>query len=110
MYEWNRMDHRGKSIGSLYFYAKQDSPEEYKKIQRKENDKLFNESLNGGNYDMAKILHNKYKDEFVCACTTKDIWYKFKGHRWRLDEKGMELRKKISIELVGDYKLLKKNM
>lgn len=110
MYEWDRMEKRGKSIGSLYFYAKQDSPEEYKKIQKKENERLFNDSLNGGHYDMAKWLYNKYRDEFVCACIEKDVWFKFKNHKWCIDKKGISLRKKISIDLVEEYKRLKKKI
>lgn len=110
MYEWERMEKRGKTIGSLYFYAKQDSPEEYKKIQKKDNDRLFNESLNGGHYDMAKWLHNKYRDEFVCACIEKDIWFRYKNHRWFINKKGIDLRKKISVELVAEYKALKKKI
>jgi P4 family phage/plasmid primase-like protien len=110
VYEWERMEKRNKTIGSLFFYAKQDSPEEYKKIQKKESDKLFNESFNGGHYDMAKWLHNKYRDEFVCACIEKDIWFRYKNHRWFLNKRGIDLRKKISIELVGEYKGLKKKI
>lgn len=110
VYEWEHMEKRNKTIGSLYFYAKQDSPEEYKKIQKKDNDRLFNESLNGGHYDMAKWLHNKYRDEFVCACIEKDVWYRFKNHRWFINKKGIDLRKKISVELVNEYKGLKKKI
>lgn len=110
MYEWERMEMRGKTIGSLYFYAKQDSPDEYREIQKKENNRLFNESLNGGHYDMAKWLHNKYRDEFVCACIEKDVWFRYKNHRWVLNKKGIDLRKKISIELVAEYKAMKKKI
>lgn len=110
MYEWERMTKKNKTIGSLFFYAKIDSPEEYKKIQKKENDRLFNESLNGGHYDMAKWLHTKYRDEFVCACIEKNVWFRFKGHRWMLNKGGIDMRKKISTELVSEYKKLKKKI
>ena len=110
MYEWERMEKRGKTVGSLYFYAKQDSPDEYKKLQKKENDRLFKESLNGGHYDMAKWLHNKYRDEFVCACVEKNVWFRYKNHRWKLDKKGVSLINKIPIELVVEYKSMKKRV
>jgi phage/plasmid-associated DNA primase len=110
MYYWERMEKKNKTIGSLYHYAKQDSPEEYKKIQKKESDKLFNESLNGGHYDMAKWLHNKYRDEFVCACIEKDAWFQYVNHKWVINKKGISLRKKISTELVEAYKNLKKKI
>ena len=111
MYEWERMNgDRGKTIGSLYFYAKQDSPEEYKKIQKRESDRLFNESLNGGHYDMAKWLHNKYRDEFVCACIEKNVWFRYKNHKWKLDKKGVSLMNKIPTELVEEYRKKKKKI
>jgi len=110
IYHWEKMEKRNRTIGSLYFYAKTDNPDEYKKIQKKDNDRLFNESLNGGHYDMAKWLFNKYRDEFVCACATKDSWYRYRNHRWQPIEKGLELRNKISTELVNEFKKLKKKV
>jgi P4 family phage/plasmid primase-like protien len=110
MYQWENMEKRNRTIGSLYYYAKTDSPEEYKKIQRKENERLFNESLNGGHYDMAKWLHNKYKGEFVCACPEKKVWFHFKNHRWVVNKQGVDLRRKISTELVNEYKNMKKRI
>ena len=110
VYEWSRMERRGMTIASLYQLVKQDSPEEYKKLQKKENEKIFNESLNGGHYDMAKWLYNKYRDEFVCACLEKNVWFKYRNHRWCVDKHGISLRKKISIELVNEYKNLKKKI
>lgn len=110
VYQWEHMEKRNRTIGSLYYYAKIDSPEEYKKIQKKDNDRLFNESLNGGHYDMAKWLHNRYKGEFVCACPEKKVWFHYKNHRWVVNKQGIDLRKKISTELVNEYKNLKKKV
>jgi P4 family phage/plasmid primase-like protien len=110
MYEWEKMERKGKTIGSLYFYAKQDSPDEYKKLQKKDNEKLFNESLNGGHHDMAKWLFNKYGDKFVCSSVEKNIWYQYKDHRWFLTTKGINLRKKISKDLVNQYRAMKKKI
>ena len=110
MYQWERMEKRHRTIGSLYYYAKIDSPEEYKKIQKKDSDRLFNESLNGGHYDMARWLYSKYRDEFICACPEKKIWFHYTNHRWVLNKGGIDLRKKISTELVNEYKALKKKI
>lgn len=110
VYQWERMEKRNRTIGSLYHYAKIDSPGEYKKIQKNDNDRLFNESLNGGHYDMAKWLHNKYREEFVCACPEKKIWFRYKNHRWELNKQGIDLRRKISVELVEEYKKMKKKV
>ncbi len=110
MYEWERMEKKGKTIGSLYHYAKLDDKEGYKKFLEKEERQTINDSLNGGHYDLAKILYNKYKDEYVCACPTKGIWYRYYDHRWHIEEKGMSLRKKISTHLIEIYEKKKKKI
>jgi P4 family phage/plasmid primase-like protien len=110
VYHWENMKLSNKSIGTLKMYAKQDSPEGYKKTQDRLINRLTNESLNGGHADMAQLLFEKYGDEYVCACIEKDIWYVYKDHRWVLNSKGIELRKKISTELVEYYKQIKKNI
>ena len=110
LYEWEHMEKKDKTIGSLYFYARQDSPELYKNIQKADNKRLCEKSLNGGHYDMAKLLHNKYRDEFVCACNEKRIWYKYVNHRWIFDKKGHSLMQKIPNELVKDYETYRKQI
>lgn len=110
LYYWEKMEKRNMTFGSLHHYAKTDSPDAYRILQRKENERLFNESLNGGHYDMAKLLYNKYRDEFVCGCNEKNVWFRYDKHRWHISKQGIDLRKKISIELVKAYKEQKKKI
>ncbi len=110
VYEWNRMEKKSYTIGSLHYLAKHDNPEEYKKINKKLNEKNINQSLDGGHYDLAELLYREYKDQFVCACIEKNVWFRYQNHRWHLDKKGISLEKKIPIELVGKYQERKKKI
>lgn len=90
-------------IGSLYYWAKKDNPEEYMKIKREDIRYYIDKSLNCTNYDIAKVLHEMYKYQFVCASIKYNTWYEFKDHRWQEDDHAICLRKKISTELVKEY-------
>ena len=39
--------------------------------------KLLNDSLNGYNYDIAKIVYYLYKDDYVCAKLKSKLWINF---------------------------------
>ncbi len=109
VYKWNNMKKKtGYTIGSLKYFAKYDSPEEYKKYQKKEIILLYKESLKGGHYDMAKILHNKFSDEHICACNEKNVWYRFIDHGWVEDKQGISLKRKIASYLLKLYEDRKK--
>lgn len=101
---WDTMDKKGKSLGTLFFYAKTDNPDEYNKYQRKVNKALYDNAINGGHYHLASILHKKYGETFICSCIDKDVWYRYDGNGWKMDIKGSFLRNKITNELTEDFK------
>jgi len=103
---WNKFKHEGLTIASLYRWAKLDSPEEYKKIKHNELYPLLLESLSGTNYDVAVVVHALFKHQFVNASIKHNKWYEFKDHRWQEMDKGLYLRKKISIDIANEYKEL----
>jgi P4 family phage/plasmid primase-like protien len=104
VYHWNKMTKRNYSIGTLRFWASQDSPEQYKKWKQEKDSKRFKDILLGGHHDLAKDLYEDYSSQFVCASIEKDMWYEYKNHRWTEIQKGITLRSKISSELVIKFK------
>lgn len=110
VHQWNHMHKGEKGIGSLRFYAKQDNPEKYKAWNQKKQNNSIKKSLEGGHNDIAKVLFDKYRDQFVCANISRKIWYEFEGHRWKQIELGTNIRKKISDELPEIYERQKKQM
>ena len=56
-----------------------------------------------GEYDIAKVLHHYYKDQYVCASIQDNVWYSFKNHRWIKCEAGYSLRNIISEEFRNKF-------
>lgn len=102
---WNKMNHRtdGINLGSIYHWAKTDNPEKYNEFRNNQFRKYIEQSMNGTNVDVAKVMHKMYKYQWVCASIKTLKWYRFNKHVWEEDECGIELRNRISNELVSEY-------
>lgn len=97
---WEDMKKSNYGIGTLIYYAKQDSPEEYNQYRQTNcrNSLIRSIEKNGGqltSYACAEALFHKFKNEFVYNGLGKDGWYKFENHRWCQIMEGIELRKLI---------------
>jgi len=114
VYKWKHcMTNEHKySLGTLDFYARQDSPDEYEKIKVKRTKKFIKDSLNGGHHDIARMMYTKYGNKFVCANLAKKLWYEYNDGtgRWTPTEDGINLRSLISTELTEDYRKLQKKI
>jgi P4 family phage/plasmid primase-like protien len=104
--EWKKMKMSGMTIGSLKFLAKSDNPEGYKQYTD-EKIKLRNQKngLQGTNYDIALLLFDRYGTDYVCSNIRERTWYVFdkQQHRWKYDDEGISLRKKISTEILQEF-------
>ena len=101
--EWINMTNKGLELGSLHRWAKKDSPDEYLKIVREDLTNLIKASLNQTDYDIAKVIHKMLKHEFVCVSSKNKLWFQFKNHRWIEIDSAVELRRKISEDVVNEY-------
>jgi P4 family phage/plasmid primase-like protien len=100
---WSSMKNSGYTIRSLIYWAREDNPAEFKVYLAKEYDTLLRKSLDTNTYYIAKALHNKYTDRFVCVSIRNNVWYEFRNHRWVLSESGVSLFKLISDEFMNDF-------
>jgi len=100
---WSGMRTEGLTIRSLVHWAKEDNPEEFKKFLAKEYENFLAKSLDINTYYIAKALHNKYGDRFVCVSTRNNVWYEFINHRWHLSENGTSLMRLISEDFSNDF-------
>ena len=100
--DWNSFTvrHDTPTMGTLHYYASIDSPEDYKEYKNAQCDRYVEESLNGSHHDIAKVLKEQYRNEFVCASIANKIWYQYRDHRWEEIEEGIFLRQHISKEIV----------
>merc|ERR1711871_966200 len=93
----------GLTIRSLQSWAKEDNPHKYSEYMKTEFEELLKKSLSGDTYSVAKALHTKYFDRFVCSSIKHNTWFEFKNHRWNKVDGGYSLMKLISEEFVNDY-------
>lgn len=90
-----------KTIASLHWLAKKDNNTEYNKNRTLE--EYINYSLSGTTYDIANVMYQKYKEQYVCTSANGKEWFEFRDHRWHQCEGGISLRKKISNEINEIY-------
>lgn len=101
--EWNYMNNDGLGMGSLCRWAKYDNPVRYNKIMSTNRNKILIDSLSGTHTDIARVVYDMYKYEFVCASISKKVWFQFKDHRWRRLDDAVALRLYISNDVVNEY-------
>lgn len=104
--KWNDMtyDPSGLTMGSLRYWAKKDSPEEYCQIDLdNKRNKITCLIQQTDDAYIAKALYLFYKDDFKCVESSGKNWYRYDNHRWIQDPKGLDLRKKISSEFFDEY-------
>ena len=121
--KWKKFDgskQQGLQKRSLMYWSKQDSNEKYKKVHEESVDYFLEQTISGtglsvnvgnnkkqkavgGDFDIARVLFQMYKDRFVCTSVKSNTWYEFKKHRWVEIDSGTTLRKLISTELREIY-------
>lgn len=120
--QWETFDRKANGISSrsIHFWAMTDNTEEYKSVRNNTVLYYLDQTINSvtasalanpnknakgaGDYDIAVVLHQMYKDEYVCTDIKSGIWWRFKYHRWQQIDSGTYLRKAISNELRDLYK------
>jgi hypothetical protein len=99
--KWKSFDTNGKiNIGTLVNMVYEDKPED--KLE-----KYINESLDGTDYSIAKVIYELNKNNIICTNIDKLVFYRFTGIYWKI-EKGGNF---IKLIIVDDYvKLLYKKI
>lgn len=103
---WNSFTTKsnGLHIGSLYRWVKEDNFAGYEKIIKDSVGQLIITTLNPHTTsDCARIMHEMFKCEFVCASIKNNVWYQFVNHKWVQTDQGINLQNKIADEFVNEY-------
>lgn len=101
--EWDKMEMRDYTLGSLKHFARNDSPNEFLTWKDTRIRGELQQGISMAHNDIAKILHMLYENQYICADVEKEIWYEFKGHRWVRNAKGINLRWQLSHALTNKY-------
>jgi P4 family phage/plasmid primase-like protien len=120
--QWETFDIKstGVSNRSIHFWAMTDNLNGYNDVRKNTIGYYLDQTVNSvtantinnpaknakgaGDYDIAVVLHQMYKDEYVCSDIKSGIWWRFKSHRWKQIDSGTYLRKAISNELRDLYR------
>jgi P4 family phage/plasmid primase-like protien len=114
---WKNFDTRNNGLtkNSLTYWAKNDARESYDAIRKNTidyyiertiksaNSKKENDRTGCGDFDLATVVYQMYKHEYVCVSVKAGIWYQFKNHHWQETDCGTALRKCLSIQVRDLY-------
>jgi len=111
--EWCKMRDEGLNLGTLRLWCRQDNPFKYEEIRYSSLSELVSicsKSNLPTTYDIANVVYKMYKEDFACISSKNKTWYEFRNHLWIESDNGINLRKRISNEVVnifskyaGDY-------
>lgn len=91
------------TIASLHWWAKQDSPNEYKDLIWKSLDQLLIAAESGQPVDIATIVYEMYKYQFKCVDIKENSWYEYQGQKWVSITQANSLRKLITDEIAPKF-------
>lgn len=96
-----RVEGERLSEKSLRYWSREDNRDGYEEIEKHNVDKLVDDAAGSGtDYDVAMVVHARYRDEFRCSSYVNNDWYYYVGHIWRNSEKGVELLKRLSSDIA----------
>ncbi len=108
--QWNGMQMRDKTLGSLLSMAKSDNPDRFKEWKDANVKTFLYRSLfedKPNEWDVAQVVYKLYKDKLLCSDSKKEVWWEFSDHRWRLMDDAVMLRRLLATEVVNLYYDLK---
>ena len=101
---WNRFRKETLGVASLNYWAKLDNPVEYEKIRRNSIRFKLDQSIKiPSHFDIAVVVHDMYKHQFVCVSPKNRKWYRFNGNHWEVSDQGICIRRILSTEVAGEY-------
>lgn len=103
---WVRFKNDGLHIGSLYRWAKEDSPEQYFEYQINKYKHTIDISLSQSeitSYEVAAVFNYMNEFTYVCSSIKHKEWFEFKNHRWSRMDEGDSIIKKFNLELSNNY-------
>ena len=105
-----RSDRSGYTIPSLIKWAKEDNPTQFKLLIRKK----LNKTLEGRDlrtdFDVAHIVCEYYKYDYVCSGIEKKVWWEFNNNKWNRIDSAYSLSIKLSTELALEFAQLQSDI
>lgn len=100
---WKNMRDGGYTIRSLMLWAKEDNPDEYTSFIKQDFENILKKNAINNTFMIARALHCKYLDRFVCVNPKDNMWYHYREHRWRKCSNGGSLITLMSSDFANYY-------
>lgn len=107
---FNKKNEDGLSCRSIMYWAKTDNFESYEKIREKTVSYFIDKTLDSiiskdkiGEFDLAIVLYQLFKDRFVCVSVKNNQWYEYRENKWNEIDSGNSLRLLISKKMHDIY-------
>jgi P4 family phage/plasmid primase-like protien len=93
----------GFNLPSLSRWAKEDNGEGFAQYKLDKINKILDQGDIKTDFDVATIIYEYYKHDFICSSIKKNSWFQFFNHRWNVIEDGYGLSLKISREMPQEF-------
>ena len=118
---WQKFDLKnphGLTKRSIMHWAREDAFEKFKKVRESSIDFYIDQTIKTitldkigtdknsrgcGDFDIAGVLYQLHKHDYVCVSVSKGVWYQLKKHSWIQNDSGTTLRHSISTTLRNLY-------
>ena len=118
---WQKFDLKnphGLTKRSIMHWSREDVFEKFKKVRETSIDFYIDQTIKTitldklgtdknsrgcGDFDIAGVLYQLHKHDYVCVSVSKGIWYQLKKHCWIQNDSGTTLRHSISTTLRNLY-------
>jgi P4 family phage/plasmid primase-like protien len=88
-------------IETLRKWSRSDNLQEFLEIEKTNIDSLVNEAANSSTeYDIAQVIHARYRDEFKCSNLRQNDWFRYETHIWKTSEHGVDLYLRLSSDIA----------
>jgi len=98
-----RTDGEKRGEGSLRYMSREDNFDGYQEIERENIDRLIMAACSKTEFDVASVIHAKFRDNYKCSDFKNNIWYRWSGHIWRETDSGVDLLLRLSREVAGVF-------
>ena len=108
MEKWDDFSIDGRlTVKTLGWYARIDSPNEYKKWHKAKYTKYLKKATSSTHTDIARALYWIYWLDFTCSSVKNRSWFMFKNHIFTPCDNGRELKSKISSDFLNYFEALR---
>jgi P4 family phage/plasmid primase-like protien len=94
-FEFN--DPTGLTHRSIMYWCKNDAPDAYNAIKDESIEHYIMDTIiRPSDVGLARVLHQLFKDKYICASIKNNIWFEYDGNRWHEIDSGNTIRLMIS--------------